>query len=210
MGFFDSLKKIINAAETVSKQLNSSSQAAPTASAPKNTKPAPSAAPAKKTPQNILDSGSVPAKESVLIEDEYADKKYTFRLSGDFIEFDSHCELYPSYQYEPYNSEDFTDYSDIYPDIAIGPYDEVYDAVAGGNPVGKGYVKLDNKYFAFKTTLDYFGKNLYCYGFRDGTAREREAFGLTYSKDIEGTPLEKKLIAALDEAASTYTETQIN
>ncbi len=207
MGFFDSLKKIINTAETVSKQLNSSSQAAPPASAPKNTKPAPSAAPAQKTPQNILDSGSIPAKESVLIEKEYADKNYTFRLSGDFIEFDSHCELDPSYQYEPYSNEDFTEYSNIYPDISIGPYDDVYNAVASGNPVGKGYVKLDNKYFAFKTRLDYFGKNLYCYGFRDGTAREREAFGLTCNKDIEGTPLEKKLIAALDEAASTYTET---
>lgn len=61
-------------------------------------------------------------------------------------------------------------------------------------------------YFAFKTKLPYYGKLLYCYGFRDGTAREREAFGLTYNKDIEGTPLEKKLIAALDDAASTYTE----
>ncbi len=208
MGFFDSLKKIINAAETVSKQLNSASASA--APAPKKTEPAVSSVSAKKTPQNILDSGNVPAKQSVLIEDEYGDKKYTFRLSADFIEFNSHCEMSPSYQYEPYSSEAYTEFLQNYPNIFIGPHDDVYYAVENGQPIGKEYEKLDNKYFAFKTKLPYYGELLYCYGFRDGTAREREAFGLTYNKDIEGTPLEKKLIAALDEAASTYTETKIN
>ncbi len=201
------MKKIINAAETVSRQLNSSSQDAPSAAPPKNTKPAASGTPAKKTPQDILDSGNIPAKGSVLIEDEYADINYSFRLSGDFIEFDSHCELSPSYQYEPYSSEDFTDYSDVLPNIAIGPNDDIYRAVESGKPIGNGYEKLDSRYFSFRTRLPYFGDILYCYGFSDGTAREREALMLTYSKDIEGTPLEKKLVAALDEAASTYTET---
>lgn len=207
MGLFDSLKKIIDVAETVSKQLNASSQNAPSEASPNHTRPAASSTPAQKTPQSILDSGSIPAKESVLIEDEYADINYSFRLSGDFIEFDSHCELSPSYQYEPYSNEDFTDYSGVYPNIAIGPNDDIYSAVESGKPIGEGYEKLDNQFFSFRTRLPYFGKILYCYAFSDGTAREREALGLTYSRDIVGTPLEKKLIAALDEAASTYTET---
>lgn len=32
--------------------------------------------------------------------------------------------------------------------------------------------------------------------------------GLMYDKEIEGTPLERKLMAALDEAARTYTENE--
>lgn len=203
MGFFDSLKKIVNLAESVSKQVNSSTSSS---SAPKSTKPAASGASEKKTPQNIFASGNTPAKESVLIEDEYGDKKYTFKLSGDFIEFDSHCEMMPSFQYEPDNSEDYTEYLKNYPNISIGPNDTVYGAVENCTPVGKDYEKLDNKYFAFKTKLPYYGMIIYCYGFRDGTAREREMFGVTYNKDIEGTPLEKKLMAALDEAVQTYKE----
>lgn len=203
MGFFDSLKKIVNVAETVSKQLSSS---ASSSSVRKNPEPAVSDAPVKRASQDILDSGNVPAKKPILIEDEYGDKKYTFRLSSDFIEFNSHCELNPSYQYEPYSSNNYTEYLENHPTIFIGPYNDVYHAVENGQPVGKEYEKLDNKYFAFKTKLPYYGKRLYCYGFRDGTAREREAFGLTYNKDIEGTPLEKKLMAALDEVASTYIE----
>lgn len=183
MSFFDSLKKIFSPQE-----------------------PAAPCAPVKKTSQDILDSGNIPAKKSFLVEDEYGYIKYTFSLSGDFIEFNSHCELNPSYQYEPYSNRGFTGYLENYPQIFIGPYDDVYNAVETDEPVGEEYEKLDNKYFAFRTKLSYFGQILYCYGFSHGTAREFEMFGLTYNKDVEGTPLEKKLMAALDEAASTYTE----
>lgn len=191
MGFFDPLKKIVNAAESVSKQLNTPT-VSPSAASEK--KPAaPPASPVGKTPQDIIDSGNIPAKKSVLIEDEYGDKKYTFSLSGDFIEFNSHCELDPSYQYEPYSSREFAGSLENYPGIFIDPHGDVYDAVENDRPVGTGYEKLDNKYFAFKTRLAYYGEHLYCYAFRDSTAREREMFGLTYNKDIEGTPLEKSL-----------------
>lgn len=214
MGFFDSLKKLVDTAEAVSKQLNSSQTSA---AAPKKAEPAASGVPVKKTPQNIIDSGNIAAKPSVKREtttfggeDANDEINVSFMLSGDFIEFDSHCEMMPSFQYEPYNNESYTEYLESYPKIFIGPYDDVYDAVENNRPIGTGYEKLDNKYFAFKTKLNYYGEHLYCYAFRDGTAREREMFGLTYNKDIEGTPLEKKLMAALDEAASTYTETKIN
>lgn len=158
----------------------------------------------------LLESGNIPAKKPVLFEDEFGDKKYTFRLSGDFIEFNSHCEMMPSFQYEPHNNDRYTVYLENYPQILIGPYDDIYYAVENDSPVGEAYEKLDNKYFAFRTKTVYYGDTLYCYAFRDGTAREREMFGLTYSRDIDGTLLEKKLMAALDEAASTYTESEIN
>lgn len=157
--------------------------------------------------ERIIESGNVPAKKAVLFEDEFfCDKSYSFRLSGDFIEFNSHCEFMPSFQYEPYNDESYTDYLENYPKILIGPERDVYNAIENNAPVVEFYEKLDNKYFAFKAVLFYYGEILYCYGFREGTARECEIFGLTYSLDIEGTPLEKKLTAILDEAVASYTE----
>ena len=207
MGFLDSLKKIVIAAESDDKRINSS---ASSSVSPKKTEPADFNVPVKKTPQDILDSGNIPAKKSVLFEDEFGDKNYSFSLSGDFIEFNSHCEMMPSFQYEPHSNDNYTVYLENYPQILIGPYDDIYYAVENDSPVGEAYEKLGNKYFAFRTKMVYYGDALYCYAFRDGTAREREMFGLTYSRDIEGTLLEKKLMAALDEAASTYTESEIN
>ena len=154
----------------------------------------------------LIESGNTPAKKALLFEDEYDNKKYSFRLSGDFIEFNSHCEFMPSFQYEPNNNESYTGYLENYPKIFIGPENNVYDAIENNAPVVDEYEKLDNKYFAFKAELFYYGEILYCYGFREGTAREHEIFGLTYSQDIESTPLEKKLTSIFDEAIESYTE----
>lgn len=157
--------------------------------------------------EQLIESGDIPAKKAVLFKDEFfCDKNYSFSLSGDFIEFNSHCEMMPSFQYEPYNDESYTAYVESYPKILIGPERDVYNAIENNAPVVEQYEKLDNKYFAFKAVLFYYGEILYCYGFRDGTAREYEIFGLTYSQDIEGTPLEEKLTAILDEAVESYTE----
>lgn len=157
--------------------------------------------------EQLIESGNIPSKKAIFFEDEFLrDKNYSFSLSGDFIEFNSHCEFIPSFQYEPYNDESYTGYVENYPKILIGPERDVYNAIENNAPVVEQYEKLDNKYFAFKAVLFYYGEILYCYGFRDGTAREHEIFGLTYSQDIEGTPLEKKLTAILDEAVASYTE----
>lgn len=154
------------------------------------------------TLDEIIATGNIPAKKAVLFEDEFSrDKKYSFSLSGDFIEFNSHCEFMPSFQYEPYNNESYTEYIENYPKIFICPERSVYNA-----SVVEQYEKLDNKYFEFRTNLIYYGEILYFYGFHKGTAREGEIFGVTYSQDIEGTPLEKKLTAILDEAVASYTE----
>lgn len=223
MGFFDSLKKIVNAAETVSKQLNTST----VSSSSNNTSTASSDAHVKKTLQSVLDSGSIPAKPSVKREtttfggeDANDEFNVSFMLSGDFIGFDSHCELDPSFQYEPDSSEDFTEYDERFPVIAIGPDiasgNQVYNAaekyLKEGALSGRGFEKIDNGTFLFKTKFDYpnFGLLLYAYVFSDKTVWGHQMLGLQYSADIEGTALEKKLIAALDEAASTYTETKIN
>lgn len=48
------------------------------------------------------------------------------------------------------------------------------------------------------------------YVFAPGTTQEYNVLALTYNHDNKGTPLEKKLIAALDEAAMSYKETKVN
>lgn len=157
--------------------------------------------------EQIIESGNIPAKKAVLFEDDYCgDKNYSFMLSGDFIEFNSHCEFMPSFQYEPYNDESYTGYIENYPKIFIGPEQNVCNAIENNAPVVESHEKPDSKYFVFRASLIYYGEILYCYGFRNGTAREGEIFGLTYSPDIEGTPLEKKLTAILDKAVESYTE----
>lgn len=113
----------------------------------------------------------------------------------------------PSFQYEPYNDENYTGYIENYPKIFIGYDKKIAEAVKNNIPIGEEYERLDNKYFAFRTEIPYYyGEILYCYAFREGTAREYEIFGLNYNLDIADTPLEKKLTAILDEAVASYTE----
>lgn len=212
MSLFESLKKILNTAENVSKQLEKlSDNSNPTMQSKQTEK---KAAPGRKTSSRLFETGNIPPKPSKRVNDEFGDKRYSFMLSGDFAEFNSHCEMSPSFQYEPDNNEDFTEYKENTPQLMIGPNDTIYDGVENFSessvPVGKAYERVQNPYFLFKTKLDCCDEILYCYAFADGTAREREMFGIQYSSDIEGTPLEKKLMAALDEAVSTYSENEVN
>lgn len=194
MGFFDSLKKISGA---VAKELGEAAKdAAHSVSEYKNSTAA-----------------QTPAKPSRLYEDEFGDRKYSFMISGDFIEFNSHCEIMPAFQYEPdrnASGNDYTGYEEKLPHIGIGPDDGIYDAVeefekSGTLPEGS-YEKCDSEYFAFRCSFDAYGLKYYAYAFRSSTARELEMLSLDYHSDIAGTPLENKLKAILDEAASTYKE----
>lgn len=203
MGFFDSLKKAFEIAEDLVKpseqNVNASVKAANTAD------------------NGILASGSTPAKPSVKREttffggDEGDDEfSVSFMLSGDFVEFNSHCELDPAFLYEPNSSEDYTEYKEGVPKIFIGPINSVYDAAIrfeeDGAPVGTDFESIGNGTFLFKAMFDYCGDAMYAYVFAAGTTQEHNVLALTYDRKFEGTVLEKKLKAALDEAASTYSE----
>ena len=92
--------------------------------------------------------------------------------------------------------------------------DNIYDAVEefeeNGTLPNENYEKCDSDYFAFKCSFDAYGLKYYAYAFKSGTTREKEMLNLNYLPDICGTELEKKLKAALDEIASTYSETKAN
>ncbi len=201
--FFDSLKKIFDTVDDLTKSseqnVSDPTKAANTAN------------------DNILATENVPAKPSVKRETiffggEEGDDEFSvsFMLSGDFIEFNSHCELDPAFQYEPDNNEDYTEYKENLPQIFIGPVNSVYDAAeqfeANGAPVGDNFESIGNGTFLFKSTFDYHGDAMYAYAFASGTTQKYNALALTYNRKFIGTPLERKLKAALDEAAATYSE----
>lgn len=206
MGLLDILKKIVNSTpkETAKPVSESDIQ--------QNT--AQNSAPTLKTPQDIIESGNTPPKSAFLYKDEYGDKEYSFMISGDFIEFNSHCEVMPSFQYEPFNDDDYTGYNELLPVIGIGPNDDIYYAVEeyedNGRLPDESYEKCDSKYFTFRCSFKAYNRKYYAYGFRSNTARELEMLSIEYLPDIEGTPLEKKLKAALDEIALSYSENTID
>ncbi len=229
MGFLDALKKFAGAAakeigEAAKEAAQSVSDNKGGASAAQQSTAKPAAAQTKKTPSEIIASGDTPAKPSVERKTEFfggetGDDMFDvkFMLSGDFIEFNSHCEVMPAYQYEPNSTIEgdlYTGYESNLPHIGIGPCDDIYDAVEAFEETGElpdsDYEKCDSEYFAFRCSFDNYGEKYYAYAFRSGTAREKEMLSVDYLPDIVGTPLEKKLKAALDEAASTYSETLSN
>lgn len=167
------------------------------------------------TPEKILASASSPVLPLFNVEEEYGDKVYSFRISEDFTVFDSHCEMDPAYQYYPYTDDKYDEYCDELPVIAIGPNDRIYDAcqaVENDEEVTDLEItKLEgNQNFLFKTTFEERGKVIYAYGFAGYTAREYEAFMLTYNPDVKGTALELKLKAALDNVIKTYSERDLD
>ena len=203
MGFLDSLKKIFDTVEDIANSAEKS------ISAPAGT--------ANTVNDNILSTGNTPAKASVKRETtffggEEGDDEFSvsFMLSGDFIEFDSHCELDPAFQYEPLNKEDYTEHKEGLPKVFIGPLNSVYEAAVryneSGAPSGEDFESISNGTFLFKEMFDYFGDAIYTYVFSAVTTQENNAFALTYDRKFIGTPLERKLKAALDEAAATYCE----
>ena len=81
--------------------------------------------PSGKTPAHLLTSGISLAKPSVLCKASFG-VDFTFMLSGDFVEFNSHAaEADPSYLYEPDyvlsegHPEPFTEFKPQVPYIAF-------------------------------------------------------------------------------------------
>ncbi len=228
MGFFDALKKIAGAAakeigEAAKEAAQSVSENKGGASTTQQNTAKTSSAQTKKTPSETISSGNRPAKASVERKTEFfggetGDDMFDvrFMLSGDFIEFNSHCEVEPAFQYEPDSTIEgdlYTGYESNLPHIGIGPCNDIYRAVEEFEKTGKlpdgDYEKCDNEYFAFRCSFDNYGDKYYAYAFRSGTTREKEMLSLDYLPDIVGTPLEKKLKAALDEAAASYKENKV-
>lgn len=212
VGLFDNIKKAITAVGDI---LSEDKQCAPKASAAPAAR-SEAAKPGPATPQSILDTGNIPPKpsterSSVFYGGEDCDEyKMTFMLSGDLLEFNSHCELDPSYQYEPENDKEYTVYKENTPQLVFGPNDIIYDAIdkflADGSATGDGFEKTASKYFLFKTRFHQYGGTAYAYAFSPDSAKDHEMLAVMYNTDVEGTSLEKKLMAVLDEAASTYRE----
>lgn len=203
MGFLDVFKKIADTAikDAVEAVTNGSDNKAvsKTSDTASNT-----------AKDNILATGNVPPKPSYKYNDDFADKEYSFMISRDYIEFDSACEIQPSFQYEPFSNEDYAVFDKTRPCIGIGPYDDIYLAVEefekSGNLPDGDYEICNSPYFAFRCKFEDRFYKYYAYAFRTDTAREREMLHVCYPPEIKGTQLEKKLISALDEVASTYEE----
>lgn len=217
MGFLDALKKLVGTAADIVEDVTDQANTALSSAEKKVTEAANNTA-QNNAPAARLDTADSEAKPSVRREttffgvEDCAPYDVSFLLSGDFVEFNSHCELDPSYQYEPRNDADYTEYQKGLPCIFFGPADEAYRAaeryLASKTESGREFTAIDNGTFLFRTKLPYAGDVLYAYVFAPGTSMSMNVFGLSYPAAVEDTPLEKKLMAALDEAAETYTETK--
>lgn len=218
MGLFDKIKDFVNSGEidkitetvgnTVNTFLSEHAGVDRTNEAPASKAATPKAS------NDLLATGNILPKPCFTVEEEYGDKKYSFELSGDYIPFNSHCEFDPSYQYEPFSSEKYTAYNDVLPVVSIGPNDTIFDAAESfekGEAVTKLNIKrCENPCFLFSTSFKEYDKIFYAYAFAAGSAREYEMLCVQYDPNIAGTALEKKLIAAVDNAAATYKEENIN
>lgn len=217
MGLLDALKKIAGAAADIVEDVAAQANDALSSEEKKVTESANSAGTQNQASATLLATADRAAKPSVRRETTFfgtddAEYDVSFLLSGDFIAFNSHCELEPSFQYEPDNDADYTAYEKGLPNIFCGPIKVAYQAakqyLETKEECGREFAAINNGTFLFRTKLPYAGDVLYAYVFSPDAVMPLDVLGLTYPASVEGTPLEKKLIAALDEAAETYTETK--
>ena len=196
MSFLD---KLTDAVKAVGNKLHGENAAPAAVTAPK----------AEEPKDSLLESASIPPKPDIKPEYSIDDKYYSFSLSGDFVDYDSHCEIDPSFQYEPYSTELSTEYDGKLPIIAIGPNNDIFSAAIsyeGGGRLPSGAKLCEKPSFLFSMKFSEHNKTIYAYAFAGGTARAHEMLYLEYDPAIEGTALEKKLCSILDRAAETYME----
>ena len=203
MGFLDNIKKLLSGGMNTDNTENNSvySDAAPLSDDKKSIS------------DELLKSAELTPKPYFMVESEYGPKRFFFELSRDFIEFNSHSEADPSYQYEPWSDEEFTGYNDDLPVMFICPDDDIYDASESfekGEPVDElNITECELSCFLYSTSFEKYGKLFYAYAFASDTARETEMFCVQYDPRLAGTALEKKLKAALDHAVQSYREENI-
>lgn len=179
----------------------------------------------KSTPLDIMNSGNTPAKSSVLYESMFYDNdssgneievNYSFNISGDFVESDcGAAEIDTYFEYsltsEPQDYDPMSPYA--VPDIIVcnAAQESIYNAIDAYKknktvPETLAFEPVDNGKIYYKAKIDYFDRVMYMYGMDRGNNWKNSYIGVTYAKDAIGTPLEAKLIRALDEVVSTYKE----
>lgn len=172
------------------------------------------------TPQEVLDTASIPAKPSRKIEFEVFDGenaeirvKVTFNLSGDFLETAGDVHYLASYL--PTIDDDYdADYSDSNTPLfgVLDVDDEIIYNMA--EKFDKGGVPENAMMFLpvndmgprsrFKAKVEDRGRATYFYYCPLYEHCDLKCqFGVSYNSDSFGTPLEKKLMAAVDEAVRT-------
>ncbi len=166
------------------------------------------------TPEKILESASVPAKPSLLRKDIFYDwheneQEYSveFMLSSDFIEFNSHAEPAMCHQYEPFSDEDFTGYDTHLPYLMLAPEEDCIFEIPEEDRIPVHIGKA-----VYKAKIPYYQQIMTFYGFEENTIISQTGLvgmGMVYNKDTENTPLETKLLSALEEAVRTYKEIKI-
>lgn len=146
-----------------------------------------------------------------------AEIPYSFRLSGDFVESESHAaECDQLYGYAPEWTEDFIGDDEIvnggkpYFFISCGD-DKVYKAVesfkkTGSIPGAMYFERVNGSQMLFKAKIAYFDSVMYFYGCDRGYSWKNTGICVVYKKKYAGTAAEANLIAAVDEAAMSYTE----
>lgn len=173
------------------------------------------------TPQEVLDTASIPAKPSRKIEFEVFDGenaeirvKVTFNLSGDFLETAGDVHYLATYL--PTIDDDYdADYSDSNTPLfgVLDVDDEIIYNMA--EKFDKGGVPENAMMFLpvndmgprarFKAKVENRGKIEYFYycPLYDYMPDFKTCFTVSYTHNVVGTPLEKKLMAAVDEAVRT-------
>lgn len=173
------------------------------------------------TPQEVLDTASIPAKPSREIEFEIYDGedaeirvKITFDLSGDFLETAGDVHYLASYL--PTIDDDYdAEYSDSNTPL-FGVYDADEEIIYNmAEKFDNGGVPDDAMMFLpihdmdprvrFKAKIENRGVVKYFYYCRlyDYMPSFKTCFSVSYPKNVVGTPLEKKLMAAVDETVRT-------
>lgn len=224
MGFLDKLKGFVNSGDldkltdavgkTVNTILNEQTTSKP--SAQSNQQPRP-------TPRNTAAQTVSPAKPSRKVTDCFYDGEdsettveYSFMLSGDFVETDSGaCEIDYAAVYAPESSDDYAEYDPSKPSFVVmnAAEKEIYDIIenfkkgAAVNSCNITRISLPNRRIYFKAKLSHRNVITYFYALDRGEIWKNCYIGVNYPPAVQGTPLESKLQAIVDEAAATYTET---
>ncbi len=166
------------------------------------------------------DAPAAPKPEYEYKTTEYGDdSKYeiSFKISGDFIDFDTGAAEVPvAFQYAP-DSDPDTFESDLNePIILIEDYNSRMGYGAEFKNTGSingawGVTPLSGRFYVkgFAKLTMYDGKIIYFYAFDRVDYWKDSLLYVRYDPKIQGTSLEAQLVAALDRIAETYTETLI-